>query len=246
MSSNSRCQEEMKIIRQDFDNIMELASLTNDNIKPTCVYPKSILLQLTSKLASYTIPGMRMESTTYDVPTYAALKGAIDAIYKHKGAEAIPTAVYIHSPIKKTRIPLRNITGKDVQQDIRGMRSRECLTDVCYTVVVYIVAMSNMRNPNGLKEHHDKFLEYASGSCGMGFPYLGIMETPAYFHTVTEEEIPPTQPITLDLGYMPLASNYTMKRNPDLICRHLQIENGVVDYTKGEKFCCYGHSKCAR
>ena len=246
MSSNSRCQEEMEIIQQNSNEIMELASLANDNIKPTYVYPEPILLQLTSKLASYTIPGMRMESTTYDVPTYSALKGALDSIYKHKGAEAIPTAVYIHSPIKKTRIPLRNITGKDVQQDIRGMRSRECLTDVCYTVVVYIVAMSNMRNPYGLKEHYDKFLEYASGSCGMGFPFLGVMETPMYFRVVLENEIPPTQPITLDLGYMPLMSNYTAKRDPALICRHLQIENGVVDYTKGEKFCCYGHSKRTR
>ena len=52
--------------------------------------------------------------------------------------EAIPTAVYIHSPIKKTRILLRNI------ESVEGMRSRECLTDVCYTVVVRIVRMDNM------------------------------------------------------------------------------------------------------
>lgn len=229
----------MSTLNQYNDNILMLAELANKTIKPVQVYPETILLEVNSKIASYTIPGMRVESTTYDVPTYSALKGALDSIYKHKGAEAIPTAVYIHSPIQKTRMPLRNL------KKIEGLRSRECLTDVCYTIVVHIVQMNNMRMEAGLEKHYHKFLECASGSCGMGFPFLGIMETPMYFRLVTDDKIRDTQPISKDLGFMPLTPDYTKKNDPNLICRHLSIENGVIDYTKGELIYCYESSKRA-
>lgn len=55
---------------------MELASLVSRSKKPVKVYPVPILLEVNSLLASYTIPGMRVEGTTYDVPTFSALKGA--------------------------------------------------------------------------------------------------------------------------------------------------------------------------
>lgn len=227
------------MIEQKDSEILELAGFADRNRKAREVYSEPIFVQVNSKLAAYTIPGMRSEGTTYDVPTYSALKGAMDSIYKHVGMEAIPTAVYIHSPIKKTRILLRNI------ENIEGMRSRECLTDVCYTVVVRIVRMDNMALESNLTVQYRNFLEYASDSCGMGYPYLGVMETPMYFHPVTEAEIIPTLPITSDLCNMPLTPDYTNKIEPDLVCRHLRIENGVIDFTKGEYFRCYGYSECA-
>lgn len=193
------------MIEQKDSEILELAGFADRNRKAREVYSEPIFVQVNSKLAAYTIPGMRSEGTTYDVPTYSALKGAMDSIYKHVGMEAIPTAVYIHSPIKKTRILLRNI------ENIEGMRSRECLTDVCYTVVVRIVRMDNMALESDLTVQYRNFLEYASDSCGMGYPYLGVMETPMYFHPVTEAEIIPTLPITSDLCNMPLTPDYTNK-----------------------------------
>ena len=97
------------MIEQKDSEILELAGFADRNRKAREVHSEPIFVQVNSKLAAYTIPGMRSEGTTYDVPTYSALKGAMDSIYKHVGMEAIPTAVYIHSPIKKTRILLRNI-----------------------------------------------------------------------------------------------------------------------------------------
>lgn len=107
------------MIEQKDSEILELAGFADRNRKAREVHSEPIFVQVNSKLAAYTIPGMRSEGTTYNVPTYSALKGAMDSIYKHVGMEAIPTAVYIHSPIKKTRILLRNI------ENIEGMRSRE-------------------------------------------------------------------------------------------------------------------------
>lgn len=52
-------------------------------------------------------------------------------------------------------------------------------------------------------------------------------------------------PITSDLCNMPLTPDYTNEFEPDLVCRHLRIENGVIDFTKGEYFRCYGYSECA-
>ena len=66
-----------------------------------------------------------------------------------------------------------------------------------------------------------------------------------YFHPITEMEIKPTQPITRDLGFMPLTPDYTKKYDPDLVCRHLTIENGVIEYTKGDWFRCYESSVSA-
>ena len=125
------------------------------------------------------------------------------------------------------------------------MRSRECLTNVRYTIVAYLVETDNMRNPNGLTWHFKDFLQYAKNSCGREFPYLGTMEAPMYFHPITDMEIKPTQPITRDLGFMPLTPDYTKKYDPDLVCRHLTIENGVIEYTKGNCFRCYESSVSA-
>lgn len=114
-----------------------------------------------------------------------------------------------------------------------------------HDLVVRIVRMDNMALESDLTVQYRNFLEYASDSCGMGYPYLGVMETPMYFHPVTEAEILPTLPITSDLCNMPLTPDYTNKFEPDLVCRHLRIENGVIDFTKGEYFRCYGYSECA-
>ena len=72
--------------RESSDKILELASLVSRSKKLVKVYPVPILLEVNSLLASYTIPGMRVEGTTYDVPTFSALKGAMESIYKHPGA----------------------------------------------------------------------------------------------------------------------------------------------------------------
>lgn len=55
----------------------------------------------------------------------------------------------------------------------------------------------------------------------------------------------PVEPITRDLGFMPLTPDYTKKYDPDLVCRHLTIENGVIEYTKGDWFRCYESSVSA-
>jgi len=36
-----------------------------------------------------------------------------------------------------------------------------------------------------------------------------------------------------------LHKGYTKPKDPDLVCRHLTIENGIIDFTKGEYFHCY-------
>lgn len=239
MSGNAVAIYKMDKVKQSSDKILELASLVSRSKKPVKVYPVPILLEVNSLLASYTIPGMRVEGTTYDVPTFSALKGAMESIYKHPGAEMIPTAVFIHSPIKKERMLLRN------EKHFGGMRSRECLTNVRYTIVAYLVETDDMRNPNGLTWHFKDFLQYAKNGCGREFPYLGTMEAPMYFRPITEMEIKPTQPIARDLGFMPLTPDYTKKYDPDLVCRHLTIENGVIEYTKGAWFRCYESSVSA-
>ena len=147
----------MQIPCVDRHKIMENAELINRNHKAIRVYPKPIILEVDSKFAGFTIPGMRVEGVTYEVPTFSALKGAIDAIYWHPGVETIPTAVYIHNPIKKERIT------QNGYNEGRGQRSRECLVNVRYTIIVYLVQMNTMQEGMNLDKYYKMKAEKAHG-----------------------------------------------------------------------------------
>lgn len=209
------------------------AELINRNHKAIRVYPKPIILEVDSKFAGFTIPGMRVEGVTYEVPTFSALKGAIDAIYWHPGVETIPTAVYIHNPIKKERIT------QNGYNEGRGQRSRECLVNVRYTIIVYLVQMNTMQEGMNLDKYYEMLTKYINGGCGNKVPYLGIAMDPMNFKLINSDDIKPTQPFNEDLGFMPFTEDYTKPKDPDLVCRHLTIENGIIDFTKGEYFHCY-------
>lgn len=217
----------------DRHKIMENAELINRNHKAIRVYPKPIILEVDSKFAGFTIPGMRVEGVTYEVPTFSALKGAIDAIYWHPGVETIPTAVYIHNPIKKERIT------QNGYNEGRGQRSRECLVNVRYTIIVYLVQMNTMQEGMNLDKYYEMLTKYINGGCGNKVPYLGIAMDPMNFKLINSDDIKPTQPFNEDLGFMPFTEDYTKPKDPDLVCRHLTIENGIIDFTKGEYFHCY-------
>ena len=223
----------MKIPCVDRHKIMENAELINRNHKAIRVYPKPIILEVDTKFAGFTIPGMRVEGVTYEVPTFSALKGAIDAIYWHPGVETIPTAVYIHNPIKKERIT------QNGYNEGRGQRSRECLVNVRYTIIVYLVQMNTMQEGMNLDKYYEMLTKYINGGCGNKVPYLGIAMDPMNFKLINSDDIKPTQPFNEDLGVMPFTEDYTKPKDPDLVCRHLTIENGIIDFTKGEYFHCY-------
>ena len=66
------CQKEtedliVKIPCVDRHKIIENAELINSNHKAIRVYPKPIILEVDSKFAGFTIPGMRVEGVTYEL-----------------------------------------------------------------------------------------------------------------------------------------------------------------------------------
>lgn len=121
----------------------------------------------------------------------------------------------------------------------RGQRSRECLVNVRYTIIVYLVQMNTMQEGMNLDKYYEMLTKYINGGCGNKVPYLGIAMDPMNFKLINSDDIKPTQPFNEDLGFMPFTEDYTKPKDPDLVCRHLTIENGIIDFTKGEYFHCY-------
>ena len=90
-----------------------------------------------------------------------------------------------------------------------------------------------------LDKYYEMLTKYINGGCGNKVPYLGIAMDPMNFKLINSDDIKPTQPFNEDLGFMPFTEDYTKPKDPDLVCRHLTIENGIIDFTKGEYFHCY-------
>ena len=59
-------------------NIIDAANMLSRHNRAVKVDPNYMVIRITGEHASFSVPGTRAESVTYDVPTFAALKGAID------------------------------------------------------------------------------------------------------------------------------------------------------------------------
>lgn len=97
----------------------------------------------------------------------------------------------------------------------------------------------SMQEGMNLDKYYEMLTKYINGGCGNKVPYLGIAMDPMNFKLINSDDIKPTQPFNEDLGFMPFTEDYTKPKDPDLVCRHLTIENGIIDFTKGEYFHCY-------
>ena len=112
-------------------NIIDAANMLSQHNRAVKVDPNYMVIRITGEHASFSVPGTRAESVTYDVPTFAALKGAIDNAYWHPGIETIPAVLYVHNKIIKRRV---TVNGSNDMVS-RNQRSIECLEDVNYSEV---------------------------------------------------------------------------------------------------------------
>ena len=71
----------------------------------------------------------------------------------------------------------------------------------------------------------------------MNVPTIDIQQTGANIKALRKAAGIKVKDVADTLGVF--TEDYTKPKDPDLVCRHLTIENGIIDFTKGEYFHCY-------
>lgn len=171
---------------------------------------------LESEFAQFTRPESKVERTTYDVPTPASIRGALNAIYC-KPIEFYYEIVKIEilNPITKIDIRKNELTVKANNSKIvsdanyvidssnlnnRTQRNNEYLRNVKYKVTANLVMKDGLESRVTLDSLVKQFNRRVSRGKCFYQPYLGTRECMCNFYPVDGNEQP--KDINLDLGYM--------------------------------------------
>ena len=108
-----------------------------------------MLFEFWGPRACFSMPELKTERYSYDIPTPSALRGMISAIYWHPSIEWKINKIFILNPIRSERIK-RNEIGRKIpliknagsvyssviiaDQDVREQRATRILRDVRYVV----------------------------------------------------------------------------------------------------------------
>ena len=217
-------------------------------------------IRVSGKYACFTRPELKMERMTYDVITASAARGILESIYCHPGVFWHVHKIYVEKPIQYTSFMRNEIKDKikcanvlNVMQDKKSMselyidrsenicqRNTTCLYDVQYVIEANFELRKEAKE-KGLTD--DKvyaiFKDRArKGKC-FNQPYFGCREFPVRFKWMDYEDKPKPIDLTQDLGIMLYDMSYIHEGNVNKdimpIFKHVRIENGVVDYDKGDE-----------
>lgn len=233
-----------------YEDIEKCALASNSKRKIIDIGKFPMFIELFGPMAMYNIPGFKVERLSYDVPTFCGLRNTLGAIYRHPGVEMIPVACVVHNPIRfetvssngvsaitSPRIPF--IDSEDMKN--RMQMSSRYLMNVRYTVAAVAVAKDTMQKTMDLKKFQGEFRKAVEGGCGTRNPFLGTKECPAFFRLVTEDHIKPALNLSRDYRNMLFDLDYANKYRPNPTMMHVVMENGVIDFTRGEKFKIYDY-----
>ena len=99
---------------------------------------KCISVRARGPIACFTIPQLRAETMTYDIPTPSALSGLMHRAYSEKNVNWIPIGFCLLAPVQKTFVSVvehgavKNGFGR--AEKANQIRQRECLLDVDYAI----------------------------------------------------------------------------------------------------------------
>ena len=222
---------------------------------------KPIRLRVSGKYACFTRPELKYERMTYDVITGSAARGVLESIYLHPGVFWRVNKIYIEKPIKYVSFMRNELKEKvscgkifDVTQGKMGLD--ELYTDriddiaqrvtTCLSDVQYVIEANFEIEPGSMSHdiYDDKvfaiFTQRAQKGKCFRQPYLGCKEFAANFKLLSNDEMPEPLDINRDLGIMhyEMAYMFDKYKNKEYtsVYKHVKIENGVVDYTKGDEF----------
>ena len=196
-----------------------------------------IQLEVWGPYALFSRPELKVERTSYDVPTPSVARGMVEAIYYHPGLQWHIDRIYVMNPIRFVSIRRNEvmsiISARNVRQAAQGgkqelylaapqeivQRSSLLLQDVHYVIA------SPSDNPGKFQDIVTRRME--RGQC-FNTPYLGCREFSAAFRRWPGGKIP-TISETRDLGLMLYDFDYTDPQQITPTYFRAKLENGVLN-----------------
>ena len=205
-----------------------------------------IQLEVWGHYALFSRPELKVERTSYDVPTPSAARGMVEAIYYHPGLQWHIDRIYVMNPIRFVSIRrnevMSKISARNVRQAAQGgkqelylaapqeivQRSSLLLQDVHYVIEAHF-DMTDKASPS---DNPGKFQDIVTrrmerGQC-FNTPYLGCREFSAAFRRWPGGKIP-TISETRDLGLMLYDFDYTDPQHITPTYFRAKLENGVLN-----------------
>lgn len=209
-----------------------------------------MLFEFWGPRACFSMPELKTERYSYDIPTPSALRGMISAIYWHPSIEWKINKIYILNPIRSERIK-RNEIGKTIplinnaetafssviiaNQHIQ-QRAARILRDVHYVVSASFIMTDKAYpedNPDKISAIVNRRLEH--GSC-FTQPYFGCREFSSAFRKWPEKEPIKTISDNRDFGLMLYDLDYSNPSDIRPMYYHAIMKNGIVDVSNAEVF----------
>ena len=205
-----------------------------------------IQLEVWGPYALFSRPELKVERTSYDVPTPSVARGMVEAIYYHPGLQWHIDRIYVMNPIRFVSIRrnevMSKISARNVRQAAQGgkqelylaapqeivQRSSLLLQDVHYVIEAHF-DMTDKASPS---DNPGKFQDIVTrrmerGQC-FNRPYLGCREFSAAFRRWPGGKIP-TISETRDLGLMLYDFDYTDPQQITPTYFRAKLENGVLN-----------------
>lgn len=178
-----------------------------------------------SDYALFTIPSMKTERVSFDVPTVSALKGLIESVYWKPSICYVIDKIVVYNPIKftnirrnevKSKVPLSAVkgqmkgTGSPViyTSEERSQRSAMILKDVKYGIEFHfeLTGLKSDKEDECEEKHYNIMLRRLTNGQFFRQPYFGCREFPVKRIELVEEfdlsQVDNSLKGDIDLGYM--------------------------------------------
>ena len=206
-----------------------------------------VRLEVWGEAACFTRPELKAERFSYAVMTPSAARGVLEAIFWHPGLKWHIDRVFVLSEIQFTNVRRNELKAKISARTVKAFAEKE--RGELYQSTKEDIqqrAATILKEPHYIIEAHFEMTEKASASDNEGkfremfcrrarkgqcyhAPYLGCREFPARFRLYEEEELPPTNGETKDLGFMLYDIDYSDPKNLQPMFFQAQLVDGVLD-----------------
>lgn len=238
------------VIKFETERILDIARMIDRSAGTPKMYSDLVGVEFSADYALFSRPEFQVDKGSYPAPTFAALRNAIQSIYWHPGFNIIPLACLCRNPVVEENIATNGLNirkkaevGTYVYAGLNRMqRTQRFLRNVKYDVVVALVSRPDaMPGDKCLKSYYEQLTRHIHDGTSYRAPYLGVGECLASFRPVdfSKLDISDGNGMTRDIGWMAFDYDYTQMnrgeaKGPIAMFQKTRIEQGLIDYTKGE------------
>ena len=215
---------------------------------------KNYTIMVWGEYALFTRPENKVESVSYPIPTYSAMRNLLQHIYWHPGISYVVDKIEVMTPIQYETIKVNEVpvlaTKNHLNEPIdiaanRGQRTKRYLRNVSYRLSFHFTfeVPKEYNNPDPKTVNVQKYQHMLEQALSSGRPsrdtYFGTRECTAFFGYLDEyDTLAEPIPEDLDVGFMfydwdfdnPRIEGKSTYYNPKYT--QIKMAQGVVDYTK--------------